>query len=322
MSGPPVSVLGAGPWGASLAALLSRGGRDVCLWTRREARRQTLAAGEPFAAGGWTLSDSVRVETDLEVALASELLFLAVPPGALRPLLAEARALFRPQHRMVHLVRGFEASGHAVSWVIESETCIAQTGALAGPVVPEELWAGGVSAAVVGSPFQALVDEVTAALSDPQLRVYGTLDCAGVELGGALRAPFGLAMGIARALDSGSTLPAVLLVRCLAEASRLAPRLGAKPETLAGLSGMGDWMQTAFSAGDPVVEAGSALARTGRCPLEEAALRSRSLAQRAAGLGVDMPIVESVGRILDGASVEAVFSDLMTREPRSEWDAD
>ena len=207
------AVIGAGRWGRALAHALGNNGCSVSLWSRSTKDDAPVGKG-------------VELTADLTAALASETLFLAVPPAHVRSLLRGASEHIRSQHRVLHLVRGLEPGGARVSQIIEQETRALKTGALAGPIVPEELNEEVASAAVVASPFQEVIDDVTAMLAGPRLRVYGTLDQTGVEVGSALRTSVALAAGMARELSPGGSSLAVLLTRSLAEGARLVEAMG------------------------------------------------------------------------------------------------
>jgi glycerol-3-phosphate dehydrogenase (NAD(P)+) len=203
---------------------------------------------------------------------------------------------------------------------IEEETCAIRTGVLGGPLVPAELWAGEDTAAVAASRFQLVVDRVTQLFSSPRLRVYGSLDLVGVELGGAMRTPVALASGLLLGVGRGASANAVLQTRAVVEGSRLALALGGRPESLSGLSGIGDWMVAAGDGTDPVVEAGKRLTRGEPLAHDEADSRVRALHALAASHGVEMPVVEGVVRVLDGEPMQSVLGELMSRDARPEWD--
>jgi len=316
---PRAAVLGAGRWGYTLAWLLGRSGHDVALWSSDPAKASRLQAERRAKLDeAPELPPSVSVTSSLDAAIEAPLVVLAVQPAATRDLLRGAAPSFRPEHRVVHAVKGFDRAGHPVSRLIQEETRVLQVGALAGPVVPTELWRGEDSAAVIGSGYQALVDEVTELLSSSQVRVYGTLDLLGVEVGGAMRTPLAVAAGMLVEAGLGRSLHAVLLTRGIAEAARLAESLGADHRTLSGLSGVGDWMLTTTDPVEPLVLAGRALARGEGLGHPEAEARVRTLLQLSSGRGVDLPITEAVGAVLDGTPLEQAFQELMTRAARPE----
>ena len=317
----PVAVLGGGAWGITLAWLAARAGRPVRLWSSNTKKRKRLETSRNTGAtSAIELPDAVEITGDLGHALEAQAVVLAVQPDHVRELLASASQHFRPEQRVVHAVKGFERGGMPVSHVIEQETCVIQTGAVGGPVVPAELWRGEQCGAVVGSRFQAVIDEVTSLLSGPHVRVYGSRDLVGVEVGGAMHTPMAIAAGLLSGAGMGRALQAVLLTRGIAEGARLTEALGGDRRTLAGLSGIGDWMLTAGDPNDPLVKAGSDRVKGKAWKQVEAASRVATLLGLAEERGVEMPITSAVGAILDGQPIERAMADLMTRAARSEVD--
>lgn len=315
------SILGGGPYGVTLAWLAARAGHSVTLFTSREANAEALERNRTLAlTPGVVLPDVVSVTSDRSTALAAELLVLAVPPRAARAFLREISAEIEPRHLVVHVAKGYDDLGKPVSSAIEEETSAIRTGVLGGPLVPEELWAGEDTAAVVASRFQSVVDVTTQLLSSSHLRVYGSLDLLGVELGGAMRTPVALASGLLRGAGRGEASRAVLLTRAIVEGSRLAVALGGRPESLSGLAGIGDWTVVANDDDDPLVRAGVRLASGGAIEHDEAESRARALHGLATRLGIEMPVVDGVVRVLDGEPMVEVLAELMSRAARPEWD--
>ncbi len=311
-----VGILGGGRWGRTLAWRIAHAGFDAKLWTRNPERVGT--AMDVDRADDESDVEHIHITDDLSEALKPSLVLVAVPPGAVRSLVRDAADLFRPEHAVVHVVKGLEAGGATVSQIVEQETVVIRTGALAGPWVAEELRHGDDTAAVIGSRFQAVVDEVTDVLATPQVRVYGTLDLVGVEVGGAMRTPIAIASGICQAAGLGRSLHAVLLTRGIAEAARLSEALGGERVTLSGLSGIGDWMLTTSDADDELVRVGRRLAAGKPADHAEGEARVRTLVALARERSVDLPITEAIGEILDGTPPTEALAALMSREQRPE----
>ncbi len=316
---PAASVFGAGPWGATLAWLLARSDRPVLLWTRDAAKAEAITTSRQPDGTEVSLPPNVTITAE-PVALEADLVVLAVPPAHVRALLKRLARHLEPRHRVLHVIKGFEASGAPVSRVVEEETCVLRTGVIAGPIAPAELWRGEQGAAIVGSRYQSVVDEVTGLLASDQLRVYGTRDLLGVEIAGAMRTPVGIAAGLLREAGFGKALGAVLLTRAVAEGARLCAALGADPRTVSGLSGVGDWMLTAIDNEDELMQAGMRLANGAPFDHAEAEARVRTLVALGERHGVDLPIVESVADILDGVALSEALQGLMARAQRSEFD--
>jgi len=321
MTGRRVGVLGAGVWGVSFAWLAAKGGREVLLWSSNAEKRSLLRERRNTdSTQAVELPDCVSIPERVEEALDCDLLVLALQPSAVRPTLRSLAPHFRAEQLVVHLVKGFEGSGVPISKVIEQETRVLRVGAVAGPIVPAELWRGADAAIIVGSPFQEVIDEVTSLVSSPNCRVYGTTDLTGVEVSGAMRTPISIAAGVLRGQRTGRALSAVLLTRGLAEAARLTAALGGESRTPAGLSGIGDWMLTATDPEERLIQAGMRLADGDEFGWDEAASRVGTLIELGQRVGVELPITEAVGRMLDGVPVPEVLQGLMSRSPRGEMD--
>lgn len=308
-----ISVIGAGPWGATVAWLVGREGRPVRLWSSSEDKRATLRSTRKPPGTPIELPECVRIVDTLPEALEAGLVFLAVPPAHFRGALQAAAPHVRPDHRLIHTVKGLEPGGTPLSEVLSSETAALQVGALVGPVVPHEIWRGDAMSAVVGSRFQAVAVEAAAALNGPSLRVYGSLDLVGVEVAGAMRTPLGLAAGMVHEAGLGRATMAFLLTRLLAETRRLVEAVGGLPTTVSGLAGIGDWMVTSSDPDAPVVQAGRRIARGEGCGYAEAESRTRTLVELAARRRVELPITQAVVAVLDGTPMETALAGLMSR---------
>jgi len=307
-----VSVLGAGPWGTSLAGLLGSVGHSVRLWSSSAEKVSRLTETRHVEGIEGDLPAQVMPVSALDAALEPELLFLAVPPSRAAALVDRMSPLLRPEHRLVHAAKGFSTDGRSVSQIVSDGSCVLRVGVLAGPVEPADLWRGEDCAAVVASPFSSLVDEVCTLLSQPRLRIYGSLDLVGVEVGGAMWSPIALAAGMIAGAGLGRSLPAVLLTRAIVEAGRLSVALGGQRVTLSGLGGVGDWMRTLQDRDDEVVRAGMALAVSpGHCEHVEAAARVSTLVALAERLAVEMPIVNAVHDVIGGRPIPEALGSLM-----------
>jgi glycerol-3-phosphate dehydrogenase (NAD(P)+) len=304
-----------------LATLLAQNGHPVRLWSTEASRRDELRRTRIIPTSpGVPLHPGVEPVEEAPGALHGGLVFLAIHPGEVRALVRALSGHLRPDHRIVHLARGFEDGDHTVSRVLTDESCVLQVGALAGPIVPAELWRGDDAAAVVGSRFHRVGVEVQDVLAQGKLRVYGTHDLVGLEVGGALRVPVALAAGMLQALGLGKAMLAVLLTRAVAEGARLAVALGGEEQTLSGLGGIGDWMATVHDPLDPVVGAGRRLVDGARLEHPEAERRLRALEALARRKRVDLPIVHAVAAVVGGTPAPRALAALMARPSRGERD--
>ena len=199
-------------------------------------------------------------------------------------------------------------------------------GALGGPLVAEALRDGTPSGAVVGTHFPEVADAVRAALGSEALRLYDTMDLVGVEVASAMVGLLALGVGYGRAAGAGPAALALVLTRGMAEAARLAPSLGADPQTLSGLAGHGDLL--AVMAGDerPEVRLGRALAegrsldeaaREAGAHIEGVKLASR-LAAHAERLGLEAPICRTIVDVLEGTPAQDAIRALMARDAGTE----
>jgi len=301
-----VAVLGAGAWGTALAAHAVRQGHEVALWAR-----SALHSGGPWP-------DAWRVTRDPAEALSgASFAIVAVPAQHLRAVLAGVSGV-----PLLLACKGFEAG----TGLLPTE--VAGGGAvLSGPNFAAEVAAGLPAAAVVAGADPALVAELVTALGGPALRLYSSADVLGVQAGGAAKNVLAIAAGAAMGAGLGENARAALITRGLAELSRLVLALGGRAETAAGLSGMGDLMLTATSPTSRNTALGMRLGQGESLAQALAASRgvaegvatAPALLERAARLGVEMPICAAVAAMLAGqASVRDAMGGLLARPFRPE----
>jgi glycerol-3-phosphate dehydrogenase (NAD(P)+) len=324
-----VAVLGAGAWGTAVACALAPR-HAVRLWARDAAQAAVIEAARrnDRYLPGHLLPSALAVTADLAAALARcELIVVATPTGALRGLVRALREI-RSEAPLVWLCKGFERdSGLLAHQVVAAELgALRAAGPLSGPSFAEEVARGLPTAlTVAGAPdFCALVTRVFHAGA---LRIYSTDDVVGVEVGGAVKNVLAIATGIADALGLGMNARAALITRGLAEITRLGVALGARAETFTGLTGLGDLILTCtgdlsrnrkvglmLGQGRTLAEA---LADLGH--VAEGVWSAPAVAARAQALGVDMPLTQAVGAVLDGRlSPRDALQRLLAREPKSE----
>jgi glycerol-3-phosphate dehydrogenase (NAD(P)+) len=292
-----IVVVGAGSWGTTFGALLEERGHEVVVAGRRPPF--TLVADAPLAE--------------------ADLLCIAVPSRAFREVVA---TLPGSAPRLI-LTKGLDpASGGRLSEVVTN----APVAVLSGPNHAEEISQGLPAAAVLASEDQGLAEKLQHAIISPRFRVYVNTDVAGVELGAASKNVIALAAGAVDGLGAGDNGKAALITRGQAEMTRLGEACGARPETFAGLAGMGDLIVTCWSRHSRNRRAGELIAR-GSSPEEAAAEIGqvveglttapvlRDLAHR---LGIELPITEAVCAVLGGASLQDLASGLMGRRPTDE----
>lgn len=244
-----VGVLGAGAFGTALAIQLSRRGAACWLWARDAAAAATLQASRdnPLHLHGCRLPDGVTVSADLpQVVAGSADLLIAAPSPALRGLCRQLQPLVRPGQGIACGSKGLEpGSGLLAHQVIGQELGEGRAVAVvSGPTFARELAAGLPTAVTVASNDPAFAARLAQALHGDGFRAYTSGDLVGVEIGGAAKNVLAIAVGIADGLGLGANTRAALITRGLGEIARLAAALGAQPETLMGLSGLGDVVLT------------------------------------------------------------------------------
>ena len=328
-----ILVLGAGAWGTALS-VSAAGRHDVTLWARDPAQAGALRADRENRRylPGIALPARINVSDVADGAsLASghELVIIATPMAGLRGLISSLAAVTVP---VAWLCKGFEAGGNPPRGLLghEIQAEVAPrlaAGALSGPSFALEVARGQPTALVAASPQAAVRDTLVAALHGPTLRVYANDDLAGVEVGGAVKNVLAIATGLCDGLGLGLNARAALITRGLAEITRLGLALGARAETFMGLSGLGDLVLTAtgdlsrnrqvglqLAKGQTLAQAVQSLGH-----VAEGVYCARTVVQRAASLGVEMPIAGAVVALLDGALAPAeAVATLMGREARPE----
>lgn len=329
-----IVVFGAGAWGTALA-VNAAARHQVTLWARDPAQARALAASRENLRylPGVTLPPAVSVSAEPASAIgalaaAGDLAIIATPMAGLRQLLTSLSAHRGP---VAWLCKGFEAAdqGHGLlGHEIKAEVAAAvPAGILSGPSFAHEVARGQPTAVVAASDQPVVRSALVAAFHSDTLRVYANDDVPGVEVGGAVKNVLAIATGLCDGLGLGLNARAALITRGLAEMTRLGVALGARAETFMGLSGLGDLVLTA--TGDPSRnrKVGLLLAqgRSIRQAIDslghvaEGVYCARTVVQRAAELGVAMPISQVVVAILDGRLRPAEgIAELMRREPASE----
>ena len=327
-----VTVLGAGGWGTALAVHLSRVGHRTRLWGRDPALVAEMRCHRANVSylPEVPFPDELELADDLCKALeGADLVVAAAPSHGTRDIMRQASPFIPSGTRIVIATKGLEqGSLHRVSQIVDQELDgRARLAVLSGPSFALELARQLPTAVSVASTDAELVSRVQAELRAPYFRLYGTDDVVGVELGGALKNVIAIAAGLAEGLGLGHNALAGLMTRGLAEISRLACAAGARRETLAGLSGLGDLVLTCTGGPSRNRRLGVELAR-GRS-LQQIVSATRTVAEGArtteAALalatryGVELPIAAQVGALLAGRTdARTALNDLMLRPQRAE----
>jgi glycerol-3-phosphate dehydrogenase (NAD(P)+) len=316
-----IVVVGAGSWGSAFSALLRDKGHTVTLAARDPVQAEAIRANgrnpryvpnaDLRGIATSTIEDAPYAEADLVVVAVPSAVYADVVgslPGA-APVLS--------------LTKGLDpATGERLSTLVRGRP----VAVLSGPNIAEEVVRGLPAAAVVASNDLELAVRLQVATNSTIFRVYVNEDIAGVELCAAAKNVIALAAGGADGLGLGDNAKAALVSRGLAEMRRLAEASGARPDTFAGLAGMGDLMVTCWSPTGRNRRAGELIAQ-GRTPEEavahigmvvEGLTTAPVLRDLSHRLGIELPITEGVCAVLGGATLVELVQQLMTRAPTTE----
>jgi glycerol-3-phosphate dehydrogenase (NAD(P)+) len=327
------AVIGAGAWGTALGDLLARNGHDVRIWAYESDVVESINASHEnkrFLAGH-RLSAKLSATNDLGDAVAgAELLTLATPSQVLRTIARAARPAVNRSVPVVVASKGLERETLSLMTDVAVEEMPGATVlALSGPSFAVEVVQCQPTAVVVASGNDDAAEVTQRAFSSPYFRVYTHTDVIGVELGGALKNVMAVATGIAEGLGLGFNARAALITRGLAEMTRLGLALGAEQSTFAGLAGMGDLVLTCTGSLSRNRAVGLELGKGRKLDdilsetetVAEGVVTAQGARELAAREGVEMPIVDSVNRVLfEGQSARNAIGALMSRELRSEVD--
>ncbi len=320
-----VTVLGGGAWGTALAMQMQRAGNQVRLWARDGATLEALKRGEnPRYLPGARIPSDIVVTDDLVAALDGADCVLAVTPAqAMRETLESIRDRIAAGVPLILCAKGIEHdSGLLLSEIVESILPKNPAGALSGPSFAADVARGLPTAVVVAVRDAALAADLAQRFSTDSFRCYSTGDLVGVEIGGALKNVFALAAGAVTGAGLGASAQAAMVTRGFVELRRIGQSFGAEPETLMGLSGLGDLLLTCSSPQSRNFAYGLAIGRgetLANLPLAEGVATASIAAKLAHDRGINAPIIGAVAAILEGSmSIKQAVSILMTRPLRSE----
>jgi glycerol-3-phosphate dehydrogenase (NAD(P)+) len=322
-----IAVVGAGAWGTALANAAARAGRDVLLLARDEASAATIASRrESPRLPGVTLDPSIAVSGSAADVARAQVILLAVPAQALRAAATPLAPVIAKQTVIVACAKGIErSSGRFMTEVIADVLPQATPAILSGPSFADDVARGLPTAVTLATAEEDLAAALCQALGSPTFRPYHTTDVRGVEIGGAAKNVLAIAAGIVAGRKLGASALAALTTRGFAELVRFGRACGARTETLAGLSGLGDLILTCsspqsrnFSFGIALGEGKSAHdASAGK--LAEGAYTASVLREVAQRHAIDMPISDAVAAILDGRSdIDTAITALLARPFRAE----
>lgn len=325
-----VTVLGGGSFGTAMANIAARNGCDTMIWIRDESTAteiNKIHINKRYLPD-FTLEASLLAVSDLELAVRDrDIILVAIPSHSFRDVLKQIKPFISAQ-AIISLTKGIEANTFSfMSDIIREVLPEVPYGVLSGPNLAKEIMAGMPAGTVIASDSDLVRYAIQQALHSALFRVFGSDDVYGVELGGALKNIYAVAMGMAAAYNVGENTKSMILTRALAEMSRFAVKLGANPLTFLGLSGVGDLFATCNSPLSRNYQVGFALG-SGKT-LEQATTELGQTAEgintivqvntRAKELDVYMPITAALYEVIyDGAPPLNIALSLMKSGHRSD----
>ena len=328
-----ICILGAGNWGTTLAVMLAGNGHRVKQWEFRQDAARRIAAereNKEFLPG-IAIPPQVAITHDLSNALDNAAICVfALPSRALRDVCEQVKPLLQHDVLCLSVIKGLEQGTLLrMSQVIADVLggAAAKLCVLSGPNIAWEIARGMPATTVVASENARDAELARSVLMNKAFRVYTSDDVIGLELGGALKNVIAIASGITDGLELGANTKGALLTRGLAEITRLGVKMRARPETFAGLSGMGDLVTTCFSGHSRNRSVGQQIGQgkklgqvlSGMAMVAEGVGTTEAAWQLAQRHGVEMPITEQMYQVLFQAKdPRAAVGDLMTRNPKAE----
>ncbi|MFN7710018.1 MAG: NAD(P)H-dependent glycerol-3-phosphate dehydrogenase [Holosporales bacterium] len=316
-----ISVFGAGAWGGALAFTAARAGHKTILWDNEESRAiQLRKKREIFdRLPGIPLPQDMVITSDPTEACAADIILLVMPAQVMRQALQFFRPHLRPESYFVICSKGIEiSSGSLMTEVVRDVLPEHGLSVLSGPNFATEVAQGLPAASTLASEDLSTARMLASTLSHPGFRIYPCEDVTGVALAGALKNVIAIAAGIATAAGLGENARAALITQGLNEMTRFGLSRGAREETFLSMAGMGDLLLTCASSLSRNFSFGLDIGRTGEvslsanAPLVEGYYTAKIVCSLAAKANVDMPVCETVYRILyDAAPPEEAMRELM-----------
>ena len=322
-----LAVIGGGAWGTALAQVAAADGRETLLWAIED---DVVAAvnrihENPVYLKGQKLSPAIRATSNFSELTGCDAWLVVTPAQHMRAVLSRAPC---PDMPLILCSKGIEESSGAMLHQVARGVCsTSPVAVLSGPTFAHEVAAGMPTAVTLACEDDVLGEGLRDRLASSAFRIYLSDDVAGAEVGGAVKNVLAIACGVVEGRGLGQNARAALIARGFAEMTRFGLAMGARRETLAGLSGLGDLVLTCSSTSSRNFSLGKAIGE-GRDPatlmvdrrtVAEGAHTAPVLHRIAQEKRIDMPIVAAVGALLSGAvGVDAVLEELMARPPRSE----
>jgi glycerol-3-phosphate dehydrogenase (NAD(P)+) len=325
-----VGIVGAGAWGTALAVISRRAGRDALLWAYE---KETIASinqkhSNAVYLPGIDLDPAIEATGRLNEVANCDLLLLATPTQHVRGIAEELAPYLKERQKLVICSKGIEQeTGKLISQVLTEVAPACEIAVMSGPSFAAEVARGLPAAVTLATADEALGRELSYALSHQPFRCYWSDDVIGAEIGGAVKNVYAIAAGIVAGKNFGASAHAALVTRGFAEMVRFGAALGARRETLTGLSGLGDLVLTCGSPQSRNMSLGIALGKGksldealgDRPTVTEGVYTAGALVEIAASRGIDMPIAEAVHAVISGrATVDEAIGALLARPLRAE----
>jgi glycerol-3-phosphate dehydrogenase (NAD(P)+) len=325
-----IGVIGGGAWGTALALVAAQAGRQTTLWARETTVVDSINASHqnPLFLPEVPLPEAIRATRDLAEAARADALLLVVPAQHLRAVLAQLAPHLAAGTPLMLCAKGIErGTGLLLTEVLQEAAPNCEPAILSGPSFARDVGLGLPTAITAAAATLETAKRLQASLAHAQFRPYASDDLAGVALGGAAKNVYAIGCGITDGLGLGESARAALLARSFAELTRLGDALGARAETLMGLSGLGDLVLTASSPSSRNFAFGQKLGHgtplasltAPGTPLAEGVETAPALVARARHHGIELPIAETIAAVLSGALPAAqALEKLMSRPLRPE----
>lgn len=325
-----VTVLGGGSWGTTVASIAARNA-PTTLWARNADIVQEINeshTNEKYLPGG-KLSDKLEATTDLAQAVSdADVIVMGIPSHNFRAVLNDVKEHIRAWVPVISLTKGLELDTRLRMTQIITEVLPGHPiGVLTGPNLAREIASGQAAACVIAMEDEIIVQELQNVFMSGLFRVYTNTDVIGCELGGVLKNIIAIAVGMGDGQGAGDNTRAGLITRGLAEVTRLGVAMGGRPETFAGLAGMGDMIATCTSPQSRNRHVGIELGKGRDMPeiisemvmVAEGAKSAPAVMALAQEYGVEMPIARDVFRVLSGdATASRAFRGLLRVEAGAE----
>jgi len=325
-----ISIFGAGAWGTTLSILAAENRHSVTIWSYEEdvAKSINELRENKKYLNGFQLPQSIDSTTDLKKAASSEIIIFATPSQYLRETLRNMARFVKKEAVIMSAAKGLEIETQKrMSVVIKEELPCEKIAVISGPNISKEIARGLPAATVAASTDMGTAKFAQQILNSSRFRVYTNTDVIGVELGGALKNVIAIAAGVADGLMLGNNAKSALMVRGIAEITRLGVALGGKTETFNGLSGIGDLLTTCSSTLSRNHQVGMEIAKGRRLndiitkmyDVAEGVPTAKAARDLSRKMKIEMPITEEVYSVLyEGKDPFKAISSLMQRELKNE----